>query len=144
MSEITVLAIIEKLDTVMQFVDHHLETANCSQMVIGQVELAVEEIYTNIANYAYHPEHGTAKIHCEVKGEPLQIIIGFSDEGKPYNPLERKTPDMTAGVEEREIGGLGIFLVRKMMDEVEYQFVDGKNILTIRKNVEQRGTGKSV
>ena len=138
------LAIVEELDTVMQFVDQHLEATNCSQKVIGQVELAVEEIYTNIASYAYHPENGMAKIRCEVKGEPLQIIIGFSDEGKPYNPLKREMPDLTANVETREIGGLGIFLVRKMMDEVEYQFVDGKNILTIRKNVEERSTGRSV
>lgn len=144
MSEITVLAIIEKMDTVMQFVDQHLEAAHCSEKVIGQVELAVEEIYTNITNYAYHPEHGTARIRCEIKGEPLQIIIDFFDEGKPYNPLEREMPDVNAGIDEREIGGLGIFLVRKMMDEVEYQFVDGKNILTIRKNVEERGTGRSV
>lgn len=144
MSEITVPAVIEELDTVMQFVDQHLEAANCSAKVIGQIELAVEEIYTNIVNYAYHPQKGTAKICCEVKGEPLQVMIGFSDEGKPYNPLERKQPDVTASVEDREIGGLGIFLVRKMMDEVEYQYAGGKNILTIRKNVEERGTGNPV
>lgn len=144
MSEITVLAVTEQLDTVIQFVDQHLEAAHCSGKVIGQIELAVEEIYTNIANYAYHPENGTAKICCEIKGEPLQVIIGFSDEGKPYNPLERQEPDLTAGVEEREIGGLGIFLVRKIMDAVDYQFVDGKNILTIRKNVEPGGIEKPV
>ena len=90
-------------------------------------------LYTsNIARYAYHPEVGEATIRCEVGGEPLQVVIQFMDGGKPYNPLEKDDPDTTLGVEEREIGGLGIFMVKKSMDKIDYEYSDGKNILTIK------------
>ena len=100
-----------------------------------QIAIAVEEIYVNIARYAYHPEVGEATIRCEVGGEPLQVVIQFMDGGKPYNPLEKDDPDTTLGVEEREIGGLGIFMVKKSMDDISYTYADGKNILTIRKKL---------
>ena len=100
-----------------------------------QVELAVEEIFVNIANYAYHPELGEAEVDVDAGGDPPTVTIRFLDHGKPFNPLEREDVDVTAAAESRSIGGLGILLVKKSMDDVEYSYEDGKNILTIRKKL---------
>lgn len=144
MSELTVDATIENLDIVTDFINEQLEQAGCGAKIIMQTDLAVEEIYVNIAHYAYHPEIGKATIRCKVDGEPIQIVIGFVDGGKPYNPLEKEKPDVTASLGERQIGGLGVFLAEKMMDELSYAFQDGKNILTICKktNLRQYGNDK--
>lgn len=135
MTELIVAATIENLDAVTDFVNEQLEQAGCSQKIIMQIDLAVEEIYVNIAHYAYHPEIGEATIRCEVGGYPLQIVIGFADHGKPYNPLEKEESDVTSSAQERQVGGLGIFLVKKMMDDISYEFQEGNNILTISKKV---------
>ncbi len=136
MAELTLTASLENLDQVLDFVHRQLEAADCSERIIGQVDLAVEELYTNIANYAYCPQPGEAKIRCAVQGDPLQVVIGFTDQGKPYNPLQREDPDVTAGAEDRKIGGLGVFLAKKLMDELDYEFKDGSNVLTIRKRID--------
>ena len=133
MMELTVDATVENLDTVTDFVNGQLEQAGCSPKVIMQTDLAVEEIYVNIAHYAYHPKTGKATIRCAVGGDPLQVVIEFVDEGKPYNPLEKEKPDVTVSAKERQIGGLGVFLAQKMMDDISYEFQNGKNILTICK-----------
>jgi anti-sigma regulatory factor (Ser/Thr protein kinase) len=97
-----------------------------------QIAIAVEEIYVNIAHYAYNPEVGGATIRIAVGDE---ITIEFEDRGKAYNPLLKDDPDITAGVEERDVGGLGIFMVKKIMDAVDYRYEEGKNILLIRKAI---------
>ena len=135
MAEITLMAKLENLELVTAFVNAQLEKADCSPKLIAQVDVAVEEIYVNITNYAYHPEEGEATIRCEVGGDPLQVSLGFTDRGKPYNPLLKEDPDITKSAGERPIGGLGIFMVKKLMDEIQYDFRDGKNILTIIKKV---------
>lgn len=135
MTELTVDATIENLDAVTDFINEQLEQAGCGTKIIMQTDLAVEEIYVNIAHYAYHPKIGKATVCCTVSGEPLQIVIGFVDGGKPYNPLEKKSPDIAAGAGERQIGGLGVFLAEKMMDDISYTYQDGKNILTICKKM---------
>lgn len=135
MAEITVAATLENLDMVTDFINEQLEKADCSMKLMTQVDLAVEEIYVNIAHYAYHPEVGEAVVRCEVSGDPLQIIIGFEDHGKPYNPLEKEDPDITRSAEERPIGGLGIFMVKKLVDDISYEFKNGKNVLTISKKM---------
>ena len=89
----------------------------------------------NIAHYAYHPDIGDATIRCQVGGDPLQVIIQFLDHGRPFNPLEREGPDTSLSAEDRDIGGLGILMVKKSMDQVEYAYEDGKNILTILKQM---------
>lgn len=66
-------------------------------------------------------------------GDPFQVIVGFADQGRPYNPLEREDPDVTLDAEQRQIGGLGIFMAKKLMDDIQYEFRDGQNILTLRK-----------
>ena len=98
-----------------------------------QIALAVEEIFVNIANYAYNPGKGNATVRVEVEKDPLTVTITFIDGGVPYDPLKKDDPDVTLSAEERSIGGLGVFLVKKTMDDVSYEYKDGKNILSIKK-----------
>jgi anti-sigma regulatory factor (Ser/Thr protein kinase) len=130
MKELSIDAKIENLDTVLEFVANELEPVPMKLQT--QIAIAVEEIFVNIAHYAYTPEIGDVLIRIDVGDE---VVIEFEDKGKPYNPLEKDDPDVALGAEEREVGGLGIFMVKKIMDAVEYKREDGKNLLTIRKSV---------
>ena len=99
-----------------------------------QIDIAIDELFGNIANYAYNPEIGSATVRVEVTEEPT-VIITFIDHGVPYNPLEKTDPDTSLSAEEREIGGLGIFMVKKSMDHISYEYKNGQNILRIKKNL---------
>ena len=94
---------------------------------------AIDELFGNIANYAYNPDVGPATVRVEIKREPLSVIITFIDHGVPYDPLLNRDPDTTLSAEERKIGGLGIYMVKKSMDGIRYEYKDGRNILTIEK-----------
>ena len=131
MEKITVEAVLENLQTVIDFATERLEARDCSMKTVMQTELVVEEIFVNIANYAYQPETGEATFCIEF--EENALLMTFIDSGKPYNPLEQKAPDTTLALEERDIGGLGIFLVKKNVDEISYEYSDGKNILRMKK-----------
>lgn len=131
MKEFLIEAQIENLDTVLDFVNLELEAINCPMKLQNQLAIAMEEIFVNIAHYAYNQQTGHVVIRITVGSE---IIIEFEDSGTPYNPLEKIDPDITLSLEERKIGGLGIFMVKKMMDVVEYRHEGEKNILTIRKS----------
>ena len=133
MKEITVPAELERLEEVTAFIDQELRAHECPMKQQMQIDIAVEEIYVNIANYAYHPESGEATVRCSVGGDPLQVCIQFLDNGKPYNPLKKGDPDVSLPAEERDIGGLGIYMVKKSMDDIAYEYQDGKNILTLKK-----------
>ena len=133
MEELNLPALRENLDQVMSFVEEHLEQAGCPAKTLLQVSMAVEEIFINIASYAYDPKVGPATIRVEVKEQPLCVIITFVDHGRPYDPLAREDPDVTLPAEQRQVGGLGIFLVKKTMDDIRYEYKDGSNILTITK-----------
>ena len=135
MAELTLQASLEKLDEVLAFVEENMEKNECPMKVLMQVQIAVEEIFVNIAHYAYDSGQGMATIRVEVGGDPLQVIITFIDQGVPYDPLKKEDPDVTLSAEERKIGGLGIFMVKKSMDDVKYEYADGKNILTISKKI---------
>jgi anti-sigma regulatory factor (Ser/Thr protein kinase) len=100
-----------------------------------QIELAVEEIFVNIAKYAYSPEVGRAKVRVELEQDPLKVIITFIDQGMPYDPLAKDDPDTTLSAEERQIGGLGVYMVKKTMDDITYEYKNGQNILTIKKKL---------
>lgn len=132
MKELVIEAKTENLPEVLAFVEGALEEAECPFDVQTQVAIAVEEIYVNIAHYAYNPETGNAVIRIQIGDE---VYIEFEDNGVPYNPLENETPDITAGAEEREIGGLGIHMVKTMMDAVEYKHDGNKNLLIIKKSL---------
>jgi anti-sigma regulatory factor (Ser/Thr protein kinase) len=131
MKELKIEARTESLDKVLDFINVELEAARCPQKIRRQLFIAAEEIFVNIAYYAYGPETGSALVR--IKNDKNEIWLEFEDSGKPYNPLEKADPDITASAEERPIGGLGIFMVKKIMDTVEYRHENNKNILKIKK-----------
>ena len=125
---------IDCQDKAMDFVNSELKAANCPQKVMAQIDISFEEIFVNIANYAYAPANdGTMTLSCAVGGAPEFVTLTFKDSGKPFNPLKKPDPDITLGLEDREIGNLGIFMVKKIMDSVTYEYKNGQNILTLKK-----------
>ena len=135
MKIITVPAEAAALETVNAFIQEKLESINCPKRAKMQMMLAVEEIFVNISSYAYHPEVGLAEVGVDVNGDPSTVTIRFLDQGRPFNPLEKPDADITLSAQEREIGGLGILLVKKIMDQVDYAYENGRNILTIKKEI---------
>ncbi len=133
MKEFVIEALVDKLPDVLAFVDEQLEAADCPIKTQMQIDISVEEIFVNIANYAYPDGTGNVMIRIEVTAEPFAAQIIFIDSGVPYDPLSKTDPDVTLSAEERQIGGLGIFMVKKSMDDVKYEFTDGHNVLTMRK-----------
>ena len=130
------------LDKVTAFVEAELKEKGCTLKQILQVSLVVEEIFVNIARYAYVqidpegrviPNSGTGFVEILIDVDDLGIFLTFIDEGKEYNPLEKEDPDIMLPPEDRRIGGLGIYMVKKIMDEVEYRYEGGKNILSVTK-----------
>lgn len=132
--ELEIEAVVENLPKVLEFVETHIEEKGCPADVMAQIDIAVEEIFVNIAHYAYCPGKGPATIEVEVKDDPLSVELTFIDGGVQYDPLAKEDPDLTLSAEEREIGGLGIFMVKESMDNVEYEYINGKNILRIKKS----------
>ncbi|MBQ5423413.1 MAG: ATP-binding protein [Clostridiales bacterium] len=133
MKQIKVKADTAELDNVLSFADAILEELGCSVKAQMQIDIAIEEIFVNIAHYAYPEAEGEAVISVD-SGEGPSVTITFEDEGIPYDPLKNEDPDITLSAEDRPIGGLGIFMVKKSMDEVSYEYKDGKNRLTIKKS----------
>ena len=131
--EIEVDAAKECLPKVLDFVNRHLKQWSCPRRILLQIDLTVEEIFVNIANYAYPGTFGKARVSIEPLEDPAGIRIVFTDQGIPYNPLKKPDPDITLSVKDRPIGGLGIYLVKKQMDLVEYRYEDECNILTLTK-----------
>lgn len=132
---ITVDAKIENIEKVTDFINEELEAHDCSMKSQMQIDVAVDELFGNIAQYAYDGLEGEATVEVDVDDDKREVAITFIDRGTPYNPLEKADPDTTLSAEEREIGGLGIFLVKKTMDEVTYSFENQENHLTIRKKL---------
>lgn len=133
--EIDIEASVDNLPKVLEFIDSRLEAAGCPPKLQMQIDVAAEEIFVNIANYAYAPDKGNAKVRVEVGSDPLHVAITFIDHGVQYDPLAKDDPDVTLSAEERQVGGLGIFLVKNTMDDVSYQYINGSNILTLKKNL---------
>ena len=132
-NEITLDAKTYNLNKVMNFIGKELKEAGCPMKTLMQIETAVEEIFINIASYAYTPGSGKASIHVVTEHSPKAAVITFKDQGRPYDPLGRQGPDVTLPAEKRQIGGLGIFMVRKIMDDVQYEYKDGSNVFTMKK-----------
>lgn len=133
MKELVVDAKTENLDQVLDFVNLELEAADCPMKTQVQLDITVEEIFVNIAHYAYQNSVGKAVVRIRIQEEAVEII--FMDQGIPYNPLEKEDPDITLSAEDRQIGGLGIYMVKKSVDAVSYEYKDGQNILRIQKNI---------
>ena len=135
MKELTIAATVENIESVTDFVNEQLEALDCPMKAQMQIEIAIDEIFSNIAHYAYNPEIGQATVRVEVPEDPLSVMITFIDNGVPYDPLAKADPDTTLSAEERDIGGLGIYMVKKSMDEIVYEYKNGHNILKIKKNL---------
>ena len=135
MKELRIEASLNNLNEVLRFVDQELEGADCPMKFMMQIDLAVEEIFVNIASYAYAPGKGDAVIRLEIAGKPRCAEICFIDSGIPYDPLKKEDPDVTLSAADRQIGGLGIFMAKKSVDDITYEYREGKNILTLKKYI---------
>lgn len=133
MKEITLQASIDNVAKVTEFVDAFLEENDFPMKMQLQIDIAIDELFSNIAYYAYGEENGEVTIKIDRVDSPDRIELSFIDNGIPYNPLEKADPNVTLDADEREVGGLGIFIVKKSMDEVKYELKDGQNILTVVK-----------
>ena len=133
--EIEVDADDAKLDEVIGFLEQNLETVDCPPKAQMQICVSAEEIFVNIAHYAYGSGKGKATVRVELSGEPVTVTITFMDNGVPFDPLAKEDPDVTLAADERKIGGLGIFMTKKAMDDVTYEYKDGKNILQMKKTL---------
>ena len=135
MKELNIAATVENIEVVTDFVNEQLEALDCPMKAQMQIDIAIDELFGNIAHYAYNPEIGQATVRVEIIEDPLAVVITFIDNGVPYDPLAKEDPDTTLSAEEREIGGLGIFMVKKTMDDITYEYKNGQNILKIKKKL---------
>lgn len=132
MKKISIVPALDKLPEATAFFEDMLSDAGVSMKIIAQVNVAVDEIFSNIARYS---DATLATLGCKISEREGLITLRFSDNGRPYDPTETPDPDTTLSAEEREIGGLGIFMVKKTMNEVLYEYKDGLNILTLVKRL---------
>lgn len=126
---------IHDITQVTEFIEAELEKVNCPMKTTIQINIAVDELYSNIVRHGYPNKKGPVTVKFIFHDNPRTVFIRFEDEGIPYNPLTKDDPDITLSAEERSIGGLGIFVVKKTMDDMKYKYENGKNILTIKKNI---------
>lgn len=133
--EITVKATLDNLDTVLGFIEVNLESIKCPMKIAMKIAVCVEELFVNVANYAYEGCVGDCVISIENNdNNPSKVKITLVDQGKNFNPLEKEDPDTTLDVEQREIGGLGIFMVKNIMDAIFYERKEGNNIIIVEKS----------
>ena len=135
MKELTVPATLENIAVVTAFVDEQLEALDCTMKAQMQIDVAIDELFGNIAHYAYGSGTGDATVRFDFDEQTRSASVTFIDGGAPFNPLEKADPDVTLSAEAREIGGLGIFMVKKSMDKLEYSRENGHNELTIHKHI---------
>ena len=136
MKELIIEADRSNTPQVQAFIDEQLEEIDCPMMIQTAIDIAVEELFVNIASYAYDSGIGMAVVQVTVHEDPLSVEITFIDNGRQYDPLAKADPDTTiSSAKQRKKGGLGIFMVKKSMDNVNYEYKDGKNILTIKKSL---------
>ncbi len=133
-NELTVAAVTENIPRVTAFVEERLDALGCPMKTKMMVSVAVDELFGNIALYAYDDVTGSATVRVSMEESPAAACVTFIDRGKPHDPLAKPDPDVTLSAEERPVGGLGIFMVKKTMDAMTYEYKDGQNIVTIKKN----------
>lgn len=133
--EMTFDAVPENAEAVIGFIEEELEAQGCGFAELMAINVAVDEIFSNIAHYAYGGKIGTASVSVETDGDPLTARVTFTDEGIPFDPLSVPEPDPDLPPDEREIGGMGIQIVRKSMDSAEYVYREGKNIFSFTKRI---------
>ena len=135
MKELTVKADRNNLLAVQAFIDEELEAADCPLATQITIDVAVEELFVNVADYAYGGKTGKVTVQVTLHEDPLAVEITFIDCGKQYDPLAKPDPDVTLAAKERKKGGLGIFMVKNSMDDMKYEYKDGQNVLTLTKSL---------
>ena len=135
MIELTAKALTENITKITAVIDEQLEAIDCPMKAQMQIDVAIDEVFANIANYAYPSQTGEATIRFAFNESSRVVSITFIDSGIPFDPLCNADPDVTLPAEERAMGGLGIYIVKKTMDAMEYRREDGMNILTIQKQI---------
>jgi sigma-B regulation protein RsbU (phosphoserine phosphatase) len=125
----------EALLDVLAFVEEQLEKHECPMKIQTAICVAIEEVFVNVAHYAYGDGEGDVTFTIDFEEETRNITFKMADKGIPFNPLNKPDPDITLSAEEREIGGLGIFITKKTMDLVTYAYEKGENILTMVKKI---------
>ena len=133
MDKLTVPASLQQMERVIDFVETSLLRNGCGPNALKELLVAVDELFSNIARYAYSGACGEAEITVKLRDRVASVC--FTDSGTPYNPLEREEPDVTLSIEDRKSGGLGIYMVKRSMDSIYYEYRDGKNILTVLKSI---------
>ena len=131
--ERTVIATLENYDRVAEFVEGELEIREVPMAAQAQIVIALDEIYTNVAKYAYADDPGEVTVRLDFTEQITEVKMTIMDCGIPYDPLKRPDPDVSLEAEARQIGGLGIYMVKQMMEEVSYEYRGGMNILRMRK-----------
>ncbi|MCQ2551507.1 MAG: SpoIIE family protein phosphatase [Clostridia bacterium] len=127
-------ATLDSMGRVMDFIDTELDRLGANMKAKAQIDIAVDELYSNMARYAYGDQVG--KVIISMSSEGKNVRIKFINSGEPFNPLEKEDPDVSLGLEDRDIGGLGIFISKNIMDKMEYEYLDGYNVITVEKNIE--------
>lgn len=137
MREWTVAATVQNIPVITEAVDRELETLDCPKHALRQINVALDELLSNIANYAYTPDTGDMTIRMDFDEPSGVVSLTFIDRGVAYNPLEHEDPNVTLTAEDRPIGGLGILMVKKKMDDMEYRREGDQNLLTISKKIRE-------
>ena len=135
MTKQTFPAKTEALSDVLGFVDRMLELYGCPMKIQTAICVAIEEVFVNVAHYAYGDGEGDMTLGIGIDEESREITFRMTDKGIPFDPLKKPDPDITLSAEDREIGGLGIFITKKTMDQVTYAYENDENILTMIKKI---------
>lgn len=135
MKELTLEAKTENIQQITDFVNAELEAADCPMKAQMQIDMAIDEVFANIASYSYGEDVGEATVRLELEEDPRAVVLTFIDRGMPFDPLAKEDPDVSLSLEDRPVGGLGIFLVKNIMDDVTYEYRDGQNVLRIKKRI---------
>ena len=135
MAKQTFPAKTEALDDVLGYVEQTLESFECPMKLQMAICVAIEEVFVNIAHYAYPGSEGEMTLCMEFAEETRNVTFRMTDHGIPFDPLKKPDPDITLSAEDREIGGLGIFIAKKTMDSLSYAYENGENILTMIKRI---------
>lgn len=135
MTKKTFPAKTESLNDVLQFVEETLEGFECPMKLQTAICVAMEEVFVNVAQYAYPETEGELTLGIGFDEATRTVTFRASDKGVPFDPLEKPDPDITLSAEEREIGGLGIFIAKKTMDSIRYSYENGENVLIMMKKI---------
>lgn len=126
---------VEQLDAVIGFLEEELERFDCPMKYVMALSVAIEEVFVNVAHYAYEEQEGEVTLSVEFNEADREVTFFLADHGVPFDPLKKPDPDITLSAAEREIGGLGIFITKKTMDSVSYSYENGENVLIMKKKI---------